>query len=417
MSRFFNTTDTHRAAFGCRSVSWKLASAILSFFGFCSALAQEQLKQPLVELSLRVQFQKKFIAKAGAQSQDYENICEAFAYALRPGQGPWGFGIFERLAACEFDGKAEINRDLTVWTLHVGYTSKQLGAVKLCRPMPAQKEKCEALVVIPTKVYLKDLLQNRNLVKLLAASLLDQAPVRSKLTPNLVSNDTIQSAPETTAAGEFALPPYSQTLIPASVSIFSKQGSLSVTLKKEQPSKLLTEKTVWLLTDTRDTMHGQLFELIAKATTAITTSITAAAESERMLSATAADIVGHVPRRKAKQSRNFWGKIETEAELRTALLFSDANSYASVSNFEALFAQDVFKNLWFEGAWHKGSTITSATTESGTESTLLMFRNVFFGSIGWGVRWSSLSDHTVFAYPTHIQQAGESKNCSEYLCS
>jgi hypothetical protein len=28
-----------------------------------------------------------------------------------------------------------------------------------------------------------------------------------------------------------------------------------------------------------------------------------------------------------------------------------------------------------------------------------MLRNVFFGSIGWGVRWSSLSDHTLFAYP------------------
>jgi hypothetical protein len=88
MSRFFNTTDTHRAAFGCRSVSWKLASAILSFFGFCSALAQEQLKQPLVELSLRVQFQKNFIAKERAQKQDYENICEAFADALRPERGP-----------------------------------------------------------------------------------------------------------------------------------------------------------------------------------------------------------------------------------------------------------------------------------------------------------------------------------------
>jgi hypothetical protein len=374
-----------------------------SLLGLCNtATAQETTKQPLNELHLSVEFSQSFVDAHISQDPDYGDICKVLGSSLEVGKGPWGFGLFNTGVDCRFEKNAPKAVTMFDWTLRVGLNSENLGQLQLCRPMSltGATEKCESTVIIPAKQYLPRLLVNKEFVRILAAAILDQAPFRSRITKNLMNAaGELKSAPEKAITAAYQIPPFTGKLMPVSAQVHTDTGMFVVKLEKNFATQRLNGASFWAVTMTRGGMEDSMNAAIVRST-----EFAGALEQRKdMLDASAREIIGRNERREAKKYRGFFGKIEAEAEIRAGISFRDKKDFGQQLNFEGLLSKSVFENLWIESQYALGSYQYDVELQipaaSNQKRTAVAKYSLVEASLGYGGRWSSHSDHTIFAYP------------------
>lgn len=353
-------------------------------------------------LGLRVVFKSSFEQSQPSAMRWRVEICNNFFKQLTVDQGPWGFGLFQTKAGCEGSRQeTQALRDPLVWTLSISLNEQKQGVVALCRPYVGESEKCEASVTIPSSQYLPELLKNDSFTRLLAAALLDQSPLRSKLTSQLVSSDDlIVPKDESLQKSEFPLPPLpSETLLlPVVAEIQTSNSKFRVELRRDSPSVMLSQTNIWLVSTVRGAMGQTLSTLISNATATLGSRF----QEMSRLDAKARTIDERNGRRKAKAHRPFMSRVESIVETRIGGTFRNSRDNALTADVELLLTEDVLKNLWlginsvfgnYRYKIESNFNVSDPATDRQASRTLLL------ATMGAGARWSSESDHTVFFYP------------------
>lgn len=400
------TLQNFRLASLCTLPVWLvIASISCRAFGEQTTSKQDEIR--LDELNLYIVISSKFIASNQVTKGIGVTICQNLSEELFEDKGPWGFGLFSGRTRCELslsESDRMKNKEANLshknlWELRIDLNEDCQGTLSLCRPLVNSDEKCEASVTIPTSKFLPQLLANRKFVRLLAASIIDQAPFRSKLSQGLAKskvpltpkNDEKEKEP-------FRLPPFKDELLPVAIILQRQNGLFNVKLRKETPSVLLEEKNIWLVTKKRAGMSKDLFLLISNATTIL------GQEEQRKadLNARASSIYGRNARRNAKAERSFLDRLETIAELRGGSSFASTKDNSVGTDLEVLLTEGIATNLWFETHLFRGNyqyQIALSNKTLGNSISTHATRTLFLGALGTGIRWSTDSDHTLFLFP------------------
>jgi hypothetical protein len=362
---------------------------------------------PLESLSLAIFLSPKFVEENSVTSSMGSDICDALGDSLREDKGPWGFGLFSDSAECTVadptDPKSQTRSmdplNLNKWELRVDLNNEKQASLSLFRSLGSTGEKREAQITVPTSKFLPQLLSNPKIARIIAASLLDQSPLRSKFTKKLLDvNENLAPKSESETSEAFKIPSYPGKLITVSINIQQPAGALKVSAKKQKPSELLGEKNIWIVTKSRGELSSSLFQKLTAAVEVIGKE-----EAKKVeMSLNAAQVVGRNMRRDAKLIRPFLNRLEKIAELRSGISFSGLQDKSFSTDIEGLITDGSFTNIWLGINFLQGSYNYKVATVSdilGASLTTKSSRTLFLGTLGYGLRWSSDSDHTIFVYP------------------
>jgi hypothetical protein len=380
---------------------------ILLFAQIAEAGAQPSDELSIENLRLKIVLENSFIQVFPDAAKLKDEICESLGDNLVVENGPWGFGLFESVEDCilgpkKTDSKKEKydeNTDPFLWTLRVGVAEKNVGEISLCRPFENGAEKCEANVKISFKTYLSRMLADARFGRLIAASILDQTPFRSKATENLAKKGN-KFLPQKSKAekGVFTLPEYSQELIAIAVSVSKSSGIFRVQL--EDAAKPSTHKSAatWLMTYERGSIKKDLAKLISKEGATLESEIRKNLFSKEY----AWRILNREKRREAKLPFKFWGRSEFFGELRGGTSLSTSKNNSTAVDINILATNPTWLNLWSEAHYSKASytyPVDLSQLGEGNTEMVRATRSLMATGLGLGVRLSTSSDHTFFVYP------------------
>lgn len=392
----------------CKCVFSITITFILSIIAGIAHSAEPQSTtqaEPMKSLSLKITVAPKLADLVSSSNLSIEDICESLGVPLQVDRGPWGFGLFSKIKSCRQESPSQpkstseetATSDPTIWELRIDQNQDGQATILLVRPRGADSEKIEAKVTLPTKFFLPELLSNKSLGLLLSATLLDQLPFRAKLTKKHVDSNFIANS-QANDLTPFGLPQYFDTLIPVAVEISPSTGNFRVSTRNLPAEKLLTEKNIWLLSKKRGLLGKDLFNKISD-------SIERIAREQQIkieLSKNASKIFGRRERRKAKEIRRFWQRVETTAEIRgrASVLGSKDNALGLEGNL--LFTESPFLNVQFGTHYLRAKIQFENSTQAGqgnSSSSQIGIRESFFATVGTGAHISLKNEHSIFFYP------------------
>lgn len=354
----------------------------------------------LENLILRVNLSEAFAKLLDSTAVSADEVCDSLGEQLQVGRGPWSFGLFSGVASCHRGDatSAATTLEHPIWELRVDLNSEKHAYITLVRTLGKKNEKIEAQVTIPTSKYLPQLLVHPKLSRFIAAILIDQAPLRSKLSPEILENSTIRARPEVDIY-PYQLPTYRPSLIPIEVS-YQKSGlTLQVKMHSTSVAENLSKSNhFWVTTRGRGEMGEEIFTQFLKAIEAVGSELL----EKETKSRNAAMIVGRNARREAKAIRLFRDRIETHVETRGRISVSNKNDYTFGLVGNVLFTESNLVNIWIKLGYLHGKVMYKMPTNTGILQDKVSgagTRSYFEGAIGSGLRMSSETDHTWFVYP------------------